>query len=107
MNPKLADVTVFGGGLGGLEAAVYLWMKLGDGANTTLVPDRGQFLYEPNGPCLPTSLGGGEYVPRGTPLVENGDGTRGNERPHGQLGDRRSTDRHERGGRRWALIAYP
>lgn len=50
------NVTVLGGGFGGLEAAFYLRMKLGDEANITLVSDRDYFLFKPNTIYIPFGL---------------------------------------------------
>ncbi len=56
INGKSANVVVLGGGFGGLEAAFYLRMKLGDRANISLVSDRDYFLFKPNTIYIPFGL---------------------------------------------------
>jgi sulfide:quinone oxidoreductase len=56
MNGSKANVVVLGGGFGGLEAAFYLRMKLGDWATITLVSDRDYFLFKPNTIYIPFGL---------------------------------------------------
>lgn len=55
-NGSKTDITVLGGGFGGLEAAFYLRMKLEDRANITLVSDRDYFLFKPNTIYIPFGL---------------------------------------------------
>jgi len=49
-------IIVLGGGFGGLEAAFYLRMRLGDRAAITLVSDREEFLFKPNTIYIPFGL---------------------------------------------------
>jgi NADH dehydrogenase FAD-containing subunit len=56
MNGSRPNILVLGGGFGGLEAAFYLRMKLGDGADITLVSDRDYFLFKPNTIYIPFGL---------------------------------------------------
>jgi sulfide:quinone oxidoreductase len=49
-------VVVLGGGFGGLEAAFYLRMRLGDRARLTLVSDQDHFLYKPNTIYIPFGM---------------------------------------------------
>jgi sulfide:quinone oxidoreductase len=56
MNGSKPNILVLGGGFGGLEAAFYLRMKLGDGADITLVSDRDYFLFKPNTIYIPFGL---------------------------------------------------
>lgn len=55
-NGARAQVLVAGGGFGGLEAAFYLRMRLGDNADITLVSDRDYFLFKPNTIYIPFGL---------------------------------------------------
>jgi sulfide:quinone oxidoreductase len=55
-NGARANVAVLGGGFGGLEAAFYLRMKLGERANITLVSDKDYFLFKPNTIYIPFGL---------------------------------------------------
>ena len=55
-NGAKAKVAVLGGGFGGLEAAFYLRMKLGERADITLVSDRDYFLFKPNTIYIPFGL---------------------------------------------------
>jgi sulfide:quinone oxidoreductase len=50
------NVVVLGGGFGGLEAAFYLRMKLGDRVRITLVSDKDYFLFKPNTIYIPFGL---------------------------------------------------
>jgi sulfide:quinone oxidoreductase len=56
LNGSKTNITVLGGGFGGLEAAFYLRMKLEDRANITLVSDRDYFLFKPNTIYIPFGL---------------------------------------------------
>lgn len=56
MNGSKTNITVLGGGFGGLEAAFYLRMKLEDRANITLVSDRDYFLFKSNTIYIPFGL---------------------------------------------------
>jgi sulfide:quinone oxidoreductase len=49
-------IVVLGGGFGGLEAAFYLRMRLGDRAAITLASDREEFLFKPNTIYIPFGL---------------------------------------------------
>ncbi len=49
-------VVVLGGGFGGLEAAFYLRMRLGDRARISLVSDQDHFLYKPNTIYIPFGM---------------------------------------------------
>ncbi|HEV8339979.1 MAG TPA: FAD-dependent oxidoreductase [bacterium] len=49
-------IVVLGGGFGGLEAAFYLRMRLGDRTAITLVSDREKFLFKPNTIYIPFGL---------------------------------------------------
>lgn len=51
-----ARIVVLGGGFGGLEAAFYLRMRLGDRAHLTLVSDQDRFLFKPNTIYIPFGL---------------------------------------------------
>jgi sulfide:quinone oxidoreductase len=51
-----ARVVVLGGGFGGLEAAFYLRMLVGERAQITLVSDRKCFLFKPNSIYVPFGL---------------------------------------------------
>lgn len=55
-NGARPKILVLGGGFGGLEAAFYLRMKLGSGADVTLVSDRDYFLFKPNTIYIPFGL---------------------------------------------------
>ena len=55
-NGARARVLVAGGGFGGLEAAFYLRMRLGDNADITLVSDKDYFLFKPNTIYIPFGL---------------------------------------------------
>lgn len=55
-NGARASVAVLGGGFGGLEAAFYLRMRLGERANITLVSDKDYFLFKPNTIYIPFGL---------------------------------------------------
>jgi sulfide:quinone oxidoreductase len=56
MNGSKTNILVLGGGFGGLEAAFYLRMKLGERANITLVSDKDHFLFKPNTIYIPFGL---------------------------------------------------
>jgi sulfide:quinone oxidoreductase len=56
LNGSPAKIAVLGGGFGGLEAAFYLRMKLGNEARITLVSDRDYFLFKPNTIYIPFGL---------------------------------------------------
>ena len=56
MNGSKANITILGGGFGGLEAAFYARMKLEDRADITLVSDRDYFLFKPNTIYIPFGL---------------------------------------------------
>ncbi len=49
-------VVVLGGGFGGLEAAFYLRMRVGDRAHITLISDHDHFLFKPNTIYIPFGL---------------------------------------------------
>ena len=55
-NSGQPRIVVLGGGFGGLEAAFYLRMRLGDRARITLVSDRDRFLFKPNTIYIPFGL---------------------------------------------------
>jgi NADH dehydrogenase FAD-containing subunit len=55
-NSGRPRIVVLGGGFGGLEAAFYLRMRLGDRARITLVSDRDRFLFKPNTIYIPFGL---------------------------------------------------
>jgi sulfide:quinone oxidoreductase len=50
------EVVVVGGGFGGLEAAYYLRMRLGERVHITLVSERDYFLFKPNTIYIPFGL---------------------------------------------------
>jgi sulfide:quinone oxidoreductase len=52
----IPKVVVLGGGFGGLEAAFYLRMRLGDRARLTLVSAEDYFLYKPNTIYIPFGM---------------------------------------------------
>jgi sulfide:quinone oxidoreductase len=52
----IPKVVVLGGGFGGLEAAFYLRMRLGDRAHLTLVSAEDYFLYKPNTIYIPFGM---------------------------------------------------
>src|SRR5579864_4322586 len=49
-------IVVVGGGFGGLEAAFYLRMRLGNRAQLTLISDEDHFLFKPNTIYIPFGL---------------------------------------------------
>ncbi len=52
----IPNILVLGGGFGGLEAAFYLRMRLGDRARITLISDQDHFLFKPNTIYIPFGL---------------------------------------------------
>lgn len=55
-TPETVHVVIAGGGFGGLETALYLRQRLGDGAAITLVSDRDHFLFKPYLTYVPFGL---------------------------------------------------
>ena len=49
-------IMVLGGGFGGLEAALYMRMKMPRAADITLVSDKDYFLFKPNTIYIPFGL---------------------------------------------------
>lgn len=49
-------IVVLGGGFAGLEAAFYLRMRLGEGAQLTLISDQDHFLFKPNTIYIPFGM---------------------------------------------------
>ncbi|TAK20127.1 MAG: NAD(P)/FAD-dependent oxidoreductase [Chloroflexota bacterium] len=66
-------VVVIGGGFGGLEAAFYTRMKVGDRAAMTLVSDQDHFLFKPNTIYVPFGLDPAELtIPLDRPTSRKG-----------------------------------